>query len=179
MTEIKKISDLQMSEMLEIENDIRFIFYQSSSVKVFRDEDHKKYFYEIWCGDYVKNYADNFYLLFHEGKLLGYLSGSLDTAASLSKLRVPGLSIFQNLFNEYPAHLHINFHPDARNRGLGSHLVNFFFNECKKEGINGVHLITSPDSKNVSFYRRLGFDHEEKREFNNSTLLFMGKYLTG
>jgi hypothetical protein len=38
--------------------------------------------------------------------------------------------------------------------------------------------VTSPEAANVSFYKRLGFDQEVIRTFNERALLFMGKNLT-
>jgi len=109
-----------------------------------------------------------------EGKVLGYLTGCSDSIRAMNELSVPGFAIFHDLFLAFPAHLHINFHPDARGKGLGSILMNHYMNFLKLNNVMGVHLITSPDAQNVSFYSRLGFEKTETREFNGMPLYFMG-----
>ena len=154
------------------------IFFLSTSIKEFSSPEKKASFFKRWCGDYIELYPDFFYLMVEEKKLLGYLSGCLDSHASLSVLEVPGLPLFADLFSDYPAHLHINFHPDCRGRGPGSVLVNEYCTDLAKLKITGVHLVTSPGAANISFYSRLGFDHQVERNLNQMNLLFMGKKLT-
>ncbi|MDO9181182.1 MAG: GNAT family N-acetyltransferase, partial [Bacteriovorax sp.] len=118
------------------------------------------------------------FLIMREGqKVLGYLSGCLDSTLAATEVEVPAFKLFEDLFETYPAHFHINFHPDCRGRGLGSLLVLEFVKVLKKEGVSGVHLVSSPEALNISFYERLGFLYQVKREFNQMNLLFMGKTL--
>ena len=154
---------------------IKNIFFEASSVKVFKDEESKAIFFKRWCGDYIEHYPHYFYLMFENQKLLGYLSGCLNTIESFSILNVPGVRLFSDLYNDYPAHLHINFSSDCRGKGLGSVLVEHYLYECKSNKVKGVHLITSQDAKNVSFYRKLGFTDEFPRVAQSFTQLLMGK----
>ncbi len=159
-------------------SEIKYIFYISSSVQQFNSEDHKQTFFEKWCGDYLIHYADEFFLFFDQSdKLMGYISGCKNSTEALGNLRVPGFKLFSDLFISFPAHLHINFHPDSRGMGLGSILVDFYIEYLKSQNVTGLHLVTSPDAKNVSFYDRLGFNQKYVRESNGHPLLFMGKYL--
>lgn len=177
MIEIQKLSSLQLAspEYEEIIAQIRNIFFLSTSIKEFSSEERREAFFKKWCGDFIRLYPDSFYLMMEEKKLLGYLSGCHDSIAGKQVLEVPGYSVFEDLFSAFPAHLHINFHPDCRGRGLGSHLVHSFISDLESQKIRGVHLVTSPEAKNVSFYQRLGFTHEVVRPFNSSSLLFMGR----
>ena len=178
---IKTIDQFNEKDKMVIVEQIKDIFFQSSSVKNFDSEDHKNTFFKRWCGDYITYYPESFYLCFDEGenskKLLGYLSGCLNSLLALNVLNVPAQRTFESQFIDYPAHLHINFHPDARGKGLGSVLVNHFCGQLKNSGIKGVHLVTSPDAKNVSFYHRLGFTNEVRQLNGKSALLFMGKII--
>lgn len=161
----------------DLVSQVQFIFYASSSLKDFSSPERKQSFFKRWCGDYMTLYPDQFFIMKEGNKVLGYLSGCSDSLAALSVVEVPGFSLFKDLFLKYPAHFHINFHPECRGRGLGGQLANNFCNSLKVKGINGLHLVTSPDALNISFYRRLGFNVEVKREFNQKDLLFMGKEL--
>lgn len=160
-------------------NDIKEIFYLSSSIKNFESEEKKALFFQRWCGDYIIHYPDQFYIMRESNtkKTLGYLSGCADSKEALIKLDVPGFKHFEDMFHKFPAHFHINFHPDCRGKGFGSVIVEHFCSELLKNKTSGIHLITSPDAQNVSFYRRLKFTNENSREFGKMRLLFMGRNL--
>ena len=172
---IGSISDVNLKNNF-IEQ-MKAIFYMSSSIKEFSSEERKAAFYKRWCGDYLRLYPEVFFIMYEDQKVLGYLCLCLNSARAESELEVPGFSTFSDQFVQFPAHLHINFHPDSRGRGLGSQLMQHCIDILIKSNICGLHLVTSPDSKNVTFYQRLGFNHQVVRTFNQSQLLFMGKDL--
>lgn len=158
---------------------IREIFFLSTSVKTFTSEEHRESFFKRWCGDYIAFYPEQFYVM-RDGdnkKILGYLSGCKNSMESLEKLNIPGFETFKDHFLLYPAHLHINFHPDCRGLGLGSKLVEHYCQELRRDNICGVHLVTSPNAANITFYRRSQFVFEDVRVFGKNQLLFMGSKL--
>ena len=161
----------------ELLTQVESIFFEASSKKEFTSLEHKAAFFQRWCGDYIKNYPEEFFVMTEDGHLLGYLSGCSDSRISLQCLSVPGLEVFSDQFEDYPAHLHINFHATARGRGLGSELIKTYESYLRNKNVKGLHLITSPEALNVSFYRRLGYIHEVEREFKGMQLLFMGHIL--
>lgn len=172
-------SKLDDSKKIKVLEEIKYIFYSSSSVQKFDSPEHKLLFFEKWCGDYLAFFPDEFFLYFDSSeKLLGYISGCMSSKTAMGNLRVPAFKLFSDLFEQFPAHLHINFHPEARGKGLGSVLVGYYVNHLISHHIQGLHLVTSPDAKNVSFYERLGFNQNVIRESNGHQLLFMGKYLS-
>jgi GNAT superfamily N-acetyltransferase len=58
----------------------------------------------------------------------------------------------------YPAHLHINLHPDHHSRGIGTHLFTRFEAHLRGLGVPGLHLQTSNyNVKAIPFYRKMGF----------------------
>lgn len=178
MIEIFKLNTIEnKTEFEDIVLQVQSIFYASSSLKEFSSPERKQAFFKRWCGDYISLYPEEFIIMRENKKILGYLSGCIDSSSALGIVEVPGFSIFSDLFQSYPAHFHINFHPDCRGRGLGSQLVETYCEDLGKKGIIGVHLVTSPGAANIVFYQRLGFQHEVKRDFNQMTLLFMGKTL--
>lgn len=156
--------------LLQIED----IFFEATSKKEFSSLELKAAFYKRWCKDYQTFYPEEFFVMIEDSKVLGYLSGCSQSTASLSILDVPGLPVFADLFNSFPAHLHINFHSSVRGKGLGSLLVKTFIEQLKENHCKGLHLITSPNAHNISFYERLGFNYRVEREFNGMELLFMG-----
>ena len=178
MIEVIKINSLlDIKEFEEVVIQVREIFYASSSLKEFSSPERKEAFFKRWCGDYITLYSNQFLIMLENNKVLGYLSGCDDSTKASVNIEVPGFDLYLDLFENYPAHFHINFHPDCRGRGLGSQLVNYYCDHLRSNGIRGVHLVTSPNAANVIFYQRLGFTHEIKRNFNHMELLFMGKAL--
>jgi GNAT superfamily N-acetyltransferase len=178
MIKILKINTLEdQMELEDIIFQVKSIFYASSSLKDFSTPERKEAFFKRWCGDYISIFPEHFTLMIEDKKVLGYLSGCVDSSKAISVLEVPGFNLFNDLFATYPAHFHINFHPDSRGRGLGSQLVEGYCQDLREQGISGVHLVTSPGAANIIFYQRLGFSHEVQREFNQMTLLLMGRLL--
>ena len=109
---------------------IKEIFYLSSSLKEFSTPERKIAFFKRWCGDYLTTYPEEFLIMMEGDIVLGYLSGCIDSKSSLSVLEVPGLNTFSEQFSLYPAHLHINFHPNCRGRGLGRSFAMVDFQSC-------------------------------------------------
>lgn len=177
MIEILALKDLDTDSKEVILNKVEEIFFLSSSLKTFSSIERRQAFYKRWCGDYQNLYPEEFFIVMEEGKILGYLSGCSDSTRAMNEVSVPGYAIFQDLFLAFPAHLHINFHPDARGKGLGSILINHYMSWLKINNVMGVHLVTSPNAQNVSFYLRLGFTKTETRSFNEMPLYFMGRIL--
>ena len=66
---------------------------------------------------------------------------------------------FQDQFESYPAHLHINVLPEYQRKGHGKTLINAFLEKVKSAGAVGVHLgmvVTNAVAPN--FYKQLGFE---------------------
>ncbi|MBY0414004.1 MAG: GNAT family N-acetyltransferase [Bdellovibrionales bacterium] len=177
MLEILALTDIKKEEKDRVLKASEEIFFLSSSVKEFASPEKKEAFYKRWCRDYQEVYPEEFFVVLEGKKVLGYLSGCSKTIEGLSVLSVPGVLTFEDLYEKFPAHLHINFHPDARGKGLGSQLIRHYIAYLKKRKVRGLHLITSPGAQNVSFYERLGFNEIVVREFKNSPLQFMGLML--
>lgn len=172
---VKTFNELQKNESLRIEEEIKNIFFEASSKKDFRDEEHKEEFFTRWCGNYLRYYPESFFLyLDQDNQTVGYLSAVFDTMSSLAKFDYPGERVFLDHYKRFPAHLHINFSEKVRGLGLGSQLVLHVIDNLKTQKISGLNLITTPDALNVKFYERLGFDFTEVKNHNGHDLLFMG-----
>jgi ribosomal protein S18 acetylase RimI-like enzyme len=64
---------------------------------------------------------------------------------------------------EGEAYIHfIGVHPDRRNKGVGRHLYELFFDEVGKRGCTKVSCITSPVNEgSLAFHRAMGFSLKE------------------
>lgn len=153
------------------------IFFEASSLKNFRDHEHKDSFFERWLGVYLRLYPDQFFLAIDnsdEQNLLGYLC--FHTKSPLpGAYQHPGTEAFLDLYHDYPVHLHINCHHQSRGLGVGQALVQKLFEKMRELKLEGVHLITSADQRNVEFYQKMGFHHVVEREHGKMILLWMGK----
>ncbi|MEH6550805.1 MAG: GNAT family N-acetyltransferase [Pseudomonadales bacterium] len=157
---------------------LKAIFFEASNRQEFSDEKEKKAFYETWTGYYLDVGGDSDVLLLKEaGEVQGYLMGTAQSEGALDfyRYRVPSYAIFNDMFADYPAHLHLNLSSEARNRGLGSYLMETYCEKLRADSIPGVHVVTSPDSRNSVFYQRAGFTHLEQRSLVGHSYLFLGK----
>ncbi len=173
--EIHKYSDHSAANVMPL---IREIFFLSADPKnVTEDPVKNEAFFEKWTGYYFRNYPEWILLAWGRKKLLGYLMCSPDSQKALAfyQSRNPSYALFADQFAEFPAHLHMNAHPDARGKGVGAALVEDLVKRLVAEKIPGVHLITSPSQRNAEFYRKNGFAVEVQREWRGYPLLFMGR----
>lgn len=156
--------------------EMREIFFESSTKKDFKDENERELFFEKYLGFYLKNFPDLAFVAFDK-KVLGYVVGALHSDdPELSKLQ-PHLLTFIDQFSKYPSHLHINCHHEARGQGIGRKLVATLEGELKKRHVPGLHIMTSPDALNKSFYSSLGFHDQILQDFRGVSILLMGKAL--
>lgn len=170
------ISSLSDSEL----NQIKSIFFLSSEKKEFSSEAEKEDFFHRWTDYYIKPPIKDLLLTHNKlSQINGYLMGARDSLSALSFYRdkIRSYEIFYDLFELYPAHLHMNVHPEARGLGVGSKLIEEYVQILKSSDCRGVHIVTSPDQRNVGFYKTHGFEYAEVREWKGFKLLFMGRGL--
>jgi len=139
--------------------DVDAIFFAASATQSFASAAARAAFRERWLGRYLQHVpAGAFVACDGAGRIIGYVVGSFEDPA-----RDPlfsDIAIFQSLRAEtarFPAQLHINLAPEARNRGIGGQLIDAFCGEASARGARGVHVVTSATSRNRRFYARQGF----------------------
>lgn len=152
------------------------IFFESSERKEFPSVEERVRFLVKYLGVYVQSYPELCLIAVQDNKVLGYCCGMPQTLPELYEL-VPHLEIFEDLYETYPSHLHINCHSNARCMGLGTLLITEFEKMMSEEGMPGVHIITSPTARNVNFYKKLNYTFEAQRNFKGADLLLLGKTL--
>lgn len=161
-------------------NQIKEIFFLTSPRKIFSDLDEKENFYDRWTKYYYENRQAFIYVAFEAEEtnpsVLGYMMVEPDSVKAMNSFKDHAhYLLFSDLYASYPAHLHINCHPNAQGRGVGSKLILDAENDLKRMLVKGFHLITSPTSKNVNFYLKNGFDYTVERKLGEIPYLFMGK----
>lgn len=149
----------------------------TTSKKEFVSESARQKFFDTWCGDYLHFWPEWFFLAKDGAKTVAYLAVAPNSLEAKKVLSIPSLSLFDDQFKHFPAHLHINAHPLAQGGGIGSTLLRNLEKELRAHLIGGVHLITSPNARNVSFYEKNGFDFRVERAYLGTPLLFLGKKL--
>lgn len=172
MIEIVKINALDSSEYEQVKE----IFYQTSSAQNFKDKIEKENFEYKYFGYYRLNYPNLFLVLKSDDQIMGYICGSKNSLEDFDLFKnLSHFELFKDLYAQYPIHLHINMHPDSQGKGLGSTLLKAF--EALFTNGSGIHLLTAPSAQNRSFYRKNGYLSESERKFNKNSILFMGKLI--
>lgn len=151
------------------------IFFLSTTRTAFASPQERADFFRTWTGWYVERApADVWFALAEDGAIIGYLTGCKDSAGAGDLARtIPKYDVFADRFAAFPAHLHVNVRPGYRDHGVGRSLVDAYAEDCRADGLPGVHLVTAVFARNVDFYQRAGFTDALQR----GPLLFLGRRL--
>jgi ribosomal protein S18 acetylase RimI-like enzyme len=150
---------------------VEAIFFESSTKKDFKDEKEKKHFRYKYLDYYLEKFPTLAFVAKSGEQVLGYVVGSTESNNELQ----PHMTIFSDYLNHFPAHLHINCHHEARGQGVGSKLIIELEKKLQISKIQGLHIMTGPDSLNQNFYKKLGFDFTIILPFKDRPILMMGK----
>jgi ribosomal protein S18 acetylase RimI-like enzyme len=159
--------------------EITNIFFENTSKKKFENDKQKDDFFNNWLGVYLINYTSEVVVADLNNKICGYLAGCSNSILAKTNVGKTILSytVFDHLFDKFPAHFHINVSKDSQGKGIGKKLVAHYLQILAKKEISGLHIVTSPNQPNIKFYESLGFKIIESRPFKNWELLFMGLLL--
>jgi GNAT superfamily N-acetyltransferase len=165
------------SARIEALKNILFLNAQSSV----RTKAERRILFDKYAAPYIETWPDDVFFScdLKTKETLGYLIGcknSLEAEALFSPL-IGSYSLFSDQFKKFPAHLHMNTHPNFHGRGVGTFLVQEYIIDLKRAKSKGVHIVTSPEQRNVHFYAKNIFTNVLAREYNNKKLLFMGRSL--
>ena len=135
---------------------------------------------DVFVEPYVTLAPDTAWVVEADGKPVGYLVATLDTAEFSSRWRrewtpeyrqrhplpEPGAEWLDRIADDayfwlddgFPAHLHIDLLPEAQGRGAGRALMRELGLAAVAAGVPGIHLVMSPENTAArAFYDRLGF----------------------
>lgn len=159
------------------------IFFASTTRTTFASSAERAAFLATWTGWYVAEAPSDIWFALADdragdepdgGAVIGYLTGCKDSAGADALARtIPKYDVFADRFAAYPAHFHVNVRSDRRGHGVGRRLVDRFAEDCRLDGLPGVHLVTGALARNAAFYRRAGFTDALQR----GPLLFLGRSL--
>jgi GNAT superfamily N-acetyltransferase len=155
------------------------IFFLSAGPRDFATPEDRREFLERWTGYYRACEPEGILLaLGRSGRVAGYLTGCRDSRGALRLYRdIPYFDLFEDYFEAFPAHFHINCHPRYRNKGIGTRLVTAYLERCADQGLPGVHVVTAAAARNVVFYRRCGFAVSVTRRWRGEDLMLLAARL--
>ncbi len=153
------------------------VFFEASLTKTFPTAAARLAFRERWLGRFLEHWPELAHVAVGgDGVLLGYIVGAhKDPAADP---RFADIGFYRELGHvtpQYPAHLHINLAPEARGRRVGSRLIEAFMADARVARLPGVHLVTGRDSRNRSFYARLGFAPVVELVWEGTPIVMLGR----
>lgn len=162
-----------------LELSIEQIFFEAAARRSFSSEAERAEFRERWLGRYLEQDDHLTYVaLDPSSAVLGYVVGShVDPARSPRFLDIPYFAQLAAVTARFPGHLHINLTERARNQGLGGKLVQAFLDDARKERLPGVHVVTGAASRNVAFYKRLGFLERATATYAGNPVVLLGREL--
>ena len=105
----------------------------------------------------LRVYADHFWLLFDDGKLISFIDGLVTDEADLTDEMYEDASM-HNERGEWQMIFGVITVPEARKKGNASYLLRHVIKEAEKQGRKGL-VLTCKDSL-IHFYERHGFVNE-------------------
>jgi ribosomal protein S18 acetylase RimI-like enzyme len=164
------------------------VFWETANTTEFSSPQERTAFHWRYFGYYAAHAPHLFLVALSQTpstapEVLGYICGVADTRSHGELYRIAAhVPVFDDLYESYPAHLHINLTGASRGLGVGGKLVHALASAVARDGAGGLHLVTTPGARNVSFYRRQGFVDAVERNIplageQDVALLFLGKRL--
>ena len=171
MTQLRLLNSLTDTEQ------IRKIFFLTSSRKNFTSAEDKEKFFNTWMSYYLSKCTDEFFVAENNNKIFAYLTGCSDSKRAIDYYgKDTPYFLFSDLFSKFPAHLHINAHPSSQGTGIGSKLISHYKKFLIDRGISGLHIITSPTARNTGFYTKNNFIYKEERSWKSTPSSFYGLF---
>ena len=165
------------TDRLAAREKIREIFFLTSPLGDNFKKQDRECFFHTWAGWYLDSLPGETLLARNaECKIVGYLAGCLDSNAAFPLYRhIFYFKAFEHWYVEYPAHFHVNCHPDFQGYGFGASLVQAFIAYATKKGRIGVHLVTGEKACNRSFYERLQFCEKACLTIHDQRLVILAR----
>jgi len=155
------------------------IFFATSRVQIFADEQTRNSFKARWLDRYLNHYIDSFFIArADDSVLIGYLAGCLENPMLNPLFDDLGYyTAFAPYCESYPCHLHVNVAADSRNYGVGTALIEAFATQASNAQAPGMHIVTNEGARNIRFYERNNFRILSTTDSNGVRVVFMGRQL--
>ena len=183
LSQLMKDTLFQQEKLKSIMSQIDDIFFESSPKKSFISDSDKQQFKYKYVSYYQKRYPDLFFIAYEikengAFQVIAYICASENTLKDEELFNLnPYLEAFKGACQKYPAHLHINCSSYSRGKGLGAKLIVTLESALREKKCNGLHLITSPNARNVNFYEKNKFNERFNAVYGEAKLLLMAKKL--
>ena len=167
---------VSLDKFTDLRPQIIDIFFETAAQTVFQSDKERDKFRKKWLDPYLFDYPENVFLFLQNGIVAGYLTGLQISCVGLDHFKTIGY--YEELYNEYfsyPAHFHINVSFSFQKQGIGRLLVQAFINECLKNNIRGINIVTGYHASNKLFYISCGFQEIKSFFYNNKKLVMLGK----
>jgi ribosomal protein S18 acetylase RimI-like enzyme len=156
----------------EVYKQVDHIFFETSAKVTFKDEIERLSFKYKYLDFYLDNYPQYCFAYLDSDKVLGYIIAATKTHQQLQDFEY--YQNFEKCLNDFPAHLHINCSPASQGKGVGSKLWAHLKQKLESENIKGLHIITTPDARNIGFYTKNDFDYRYDVKTDSYHLTLLG-----
>ena len=155
------------------------IFFFTSRTQSFSGDAARAAFHERWLSRYLEHWPDLCFVAENgAGDITGYLAGCPDNPVlSPDFADHHYYTLFEAECRLYPAHLHINVHPDNRGEGTGQALIERFAAACRLRACGGLHAVTAEGDRNNRFFENCGLTIRARGDWNGMGLVFCGRSL--
>jgi GNAT superfamily N-acetyltransferase len=133
------------------------IFWLTSAKTDFPNITEKANFFAHYCGNYLAHSLTFKIVCVVNNIVRGYLILSTDTLRDPFNQWPQVNPQVMAFWEQYPAHLHINVHPESQGMGLGQALMDTALTHLRVKHIKGLHVLTAEGHRNNRFYERCGF----------------------
>lgn len=157
MDKIIKFSDLEDTD--GVSKQLEEIFFAN----------HPGSDFQAFVGTYYQDFPDHFFIALEGEVVTGYLAICPDTKSFIKTSFFEYYQAFVDLYEDHPAHLHINIRQSHQGLGVGSKLLA----HAKKEVEFSLHTITYKDDRNVDFYLKNKFSIVTVRDYKSKALIFL------
>ena len=157
----------------------------------------------IYAGPYMEYEPQSVFILNNGKNLSGYIMGTMDSKAFYDWMYNEWFQLLRNtysqpsgdpsrwsrtektinifftemnkkLFEEFPAHLHIDLLPIAQGKGQGKLMMDHYISHLVNNDIKGVHLeLSITNIRAFNFYKRYGMSELERDDDS----IFMGLHI--
>lgn len=156
----------------ELINQVDQIFYETSVISNFSDEKERLSFKFKYLDFYLEKYPEYCFAFLDSDKVLGYIVAATKTDQQL--IHFDYYHSFENCLRNYPAHLHINCSPSYQGKGVGRKLWAHLREKLVRDKVKGLHIITTPDSRNIDFYTKNDFNYRFDIKTDSYDLTLLG-----
>ena len=117
----------------------------------------------------VKAYGNHFWLMFDEGRLIGFVDGMVTDEADLTDEMYEKADM-HNEQGQWQMIFGVNTIPEYRRNGYARELIKRAINDAKEQGRKGL-VLTCKD-KLVHYYAKFGFENEGVSESEHGNVVW-------